>query len=88
MKPQADEQNWLVRPSTIRLLWRILWIVLALTVAADFFVKPKPYFSIEGWYGFAAAFGFLSCVLMVLVAKALGAFLKRDQDYYRKPDDD
>jgi hypothetical protein len=88
VKPRPDEDNWLVRPSSIRLLWRILWVVLALTVAADFFIKPKPYFSIEGWYGFAAGFGFLACVLMVLVAKALGVFLKRDQDYYREREDD
>lgn len=88
MKPQPKDDPWLVRPDSIRLLWRILWVVLALTVAADFFIKPKPYFDIEGWYGFAAVFGFLSCVLMVLVAKLLGAFLKRDQDYYREQDDD
>jgi len=42
---------------------------------------------VDGWFGFGAAFGFLACVLMVLVAKGLGLVLKRDQDYYRERDD-
>ena len=82
MSQRPDDDAWLVRPTTIRLLWRILWIVLALTVAAHSVIKVKGYFGIDAWYGFGAAFGFLCCVLMVLVAKGLGVFLKRDQDYY------
>jgi hypothetical protein len=62
--------------------------VLALTVAAHFVIKVKGYFGIDAWYGFGAAFGFLSCVLMVVVAKGLGVVLKRDQDYYAGEQDD
>jgi hypothetical protein len=79
---RPDDDAWLVRPATIHLLWRSLWIVLALTVAAQFVIKVKGYFGIDAWYGFGAAFGFLSCVLMVVVARGLGLLLKRDQDYY------
>jgi len=85
-QPPADDA-WLVRPATIRLLWRVLWAVLALTVAAQALIKVKGYFEVDGWFGFGAAFGFLACVLMVLVAKGLGLVLKRDQDYYREQDD-
>jgi len=85
-QPPADDA-WLVRPATIRLLWRVLWAVLALTVAAQALIKVKGYFEVDGWFGFGAAFGFLACVLMVLVAKGLGLVLKRDQDYYRERDD-
>jgi len=74
--------HWLVRPSTIRRLWAGFLVVLALTVLAEAVVPIKSYFGIGGWPGFAAAFGFLSCVLMVLLAKALGALLKRKDDYY------
>ena len=88
MKPNPDEDSWLVRPSSIRLLWRIFWAVLALTVAAHAVIDVKGYFGIDGWYGFGAAFGFLACVIMVVVAKGLGLLLKRDQDYYREQDHD
>jgi hypothetical protein len=85
---RPEDDAWLVRPATIRLLWGILWVVLALTVAAHLVIQVKGYFVIDAWYGFGAVFGFLACVLMVIVAKALGVLLKRDQDYYKEGDDD
>ena len=88
MSPRPEDDAWLVRPATIRLFWGILWVVLALTVAAHFVINVKGYFVIDAWYGFGAVFGFLACLLMVIVAKALGVLLKRDQDYYKEGDDD
>lgn len=60
------------------MLWKLFSLVLALTVAAQFFIKAKGYFGIDGWLGFAAVFGFVACLLMVLVAKVLSLVLKRD----------
>ena len=86
MKPNTDD-HWLVRPSTIKLLWRVFTAVLALTVIAQLVIGIKGYFGVDGWFGFGAAFGFLSCLAMVLVAKGLGFFLKRDQKYYAPGND-
>jgi len=83
-----ENLHWLVRPATIRKLWWGFSIVLALTVAAQFIVYVKGYFGVDGWFGFGAAFGFASCLAMVLVAKALGFVLKRNEDYYGDGDDD
>ena len=83
-----EDLHWLVRPATIRKLWWGFSIVLALTVAAQFIVYVKGYFGADGWFGFGAAFGFASCFAMVLVAKALGFVLKRNEDYYGDGDDD
>lgn len=88
MNTQRDQDSWLVRPSSIRLLWRIFWVVLALTVVTQAVIKVKGYFVVDGWFGFGAIFGFLSCLLMVLFAKALGYLLKRDENYYHAEDDD
>ena len=88
MNSNQQEDSWLVRPSSIRLLWRIFWAVLALTVLAQAVAKVKGYFVVDGWYGFGAVFGFLSCLIMVVVAKVLGKVLKRDQDYYREQEHD
>jgi len=76
------DDNWLVRPSTIRGLWIAFVIVLATTVLMDLFITPHPYFGLDGTFGFGAWFGFASCVAMVVVAKALGAILKRPDTYY------
>lgn len=77
-----DKDHWLARPSTIRLLWRVSIAVLALLVAADFFVPHHPHFGIDGTPGFYAWFGFAACVVLVFGAKALGVLLKRPDDYH------
>ena len=77
-----DDDHWLVRPATIRKLWWGFGGVLAALVVAQFAIYVKGYFGVDGWFGFGAAYGFLSCLIMVLVAKLLGVFLKRPEDYY------
>jgi len=84
----ADKGHFLTRPRTIRGLWWGFSVVLALTVLAQLVFYVKGYFTIDGWFGFGAAFGFLSCLLMVLFARALGVLLKRPNDYYREHGDD
>ncbi len=83
-----DDDHWLVRPATIRKLWWGFGIVLALTVLAQLVIYVKGYFTVDGWFGFGAVYGFISCLLMVLFAKALGVVLKRPEDYYRERDHD
>ncbi|WP_446830980.1 hypothetical protein [Candidatus Foliamicus sp.] len=79
-KDQSD--HWLARPGVIRRMWRIFFVVLALTVLAQLAISIKGYFRVDGWLGFGAIFGFLSCLAMVLAAKGLGYALKRREDYY------
>lgn len=59
-------------------------VVLAGLVVADLLV-PSPYdrFPWESWGGFGAAYGLFSCVLIIAVAKALGALLLyRSENFY------
>ena len=88
MSNNAHDDHWLVRPSSIKLLWRIFWALLAVLVALQLVIKIKGYFVVDGWFGFGAAYGFLSCLAMVLVAKGLGFVLKRPEDYYAERDND
>ena len=81
------EQHWLTRPATIRVLWLVFAAVLGLSVIAGLFVHPHAHFGIEGSFGFYAWYGFLTCVAMVVLAKLLGIFLKRPDDYYQRPED-
>jgi len=76
------KQHWLTRRETIRKLWFGGFGVLALTVLAQFVFHVEAHFPFEGWFGFAAVYGFLSCVAMVLFAKVLGGLLKRKDTYY------
>ncbi|MDQ8726510.1 hypothetical protein [Bradyrhizobium sp. LHD-71] len=76
------DDHWLTRDSTIRLLWIVFAIALAGTVLMDLVVHHHPYFGLDGTFGFGAWFGFASCVLLILAAKALGWMLKRPDTYY------
>jgi hypothetical protein len=82
MKQATPDDHWLTRPENIRRVWVFFAAILAATVLAQSLVKVKGYFGIDAWFGFAAGFGFLCCVAMVLVAKALGFILKRNDHYY------
>lgn len=79
---RPDQDHWLARPATIRKLWWIFAGVLAATVLAQLFVEVHGHFVVDGWLGFNAAYGFLTCVAMVVFAKFLGFLLKRPVDYY------
>ncbi len=82
----ASEDSWLTRPATIRKLWWAFGCVLALTVLAQVFIPVKGEFPLESSFGFAAWYGFGCCVLMVLVARVLGWWLKRPENYYTEAD--
>ena len=64
------------------MLWRIFVAVLALTVAAELFVPARPHFAVERIFAFNALYGFLACAALILVAKGIGLFVKRKEDYY------
>lgn len=74
--------HWLVRPRTIRILWGVLIFLLALTVLPNLWVHPHAEFGIDGTFGFFAWYGFLVCVIQILLAKFLAIFLKRRDTYY------
>lgn len=64
---------------------RALVIVLVTVVIADFLVERDhgEFFwdDLSGWW---AGFGFLSCVVIIVVSKAIGhqGRIMRDEDYY------
>ena len=76
------KQHWLVRPETIRILWIIASVVLALTVAAGAFVERHGYFGLDGSFAFNAWYGFATCIGMIVFAKVLGLLLKRRDSWY------
>ena len=77
-----NTDHWLVRASTIRLLWIGSVLVLATLVLLDLVVRHHPHFGMDGTFGFGAWYGFAACVAFVLAAKVLGFILKRPDTYY------
>lgn len=81
------EQHWLTRRETIRRLWVVFAVALALTVVAELFIAHEAHFEIEGVFGFNAWYGILACAGLIAFAKLLGTLLKRPDTYYEGGDD-
>lgn len=69
--------------------WKILAVILVLTLLPEFFVHHHAYFEDQGIHinaswGFYAWFSLLSCIVFIVVAKVLGIFLKRKDGYYHE----
>ncbi len=74
---------WLTRASTIRGLWWAGSLILVLVTLADLVVlRHHAVVPVAGTFGFYSWYGLATCAAMVLVAKALGAALKRKDGYY------
>lgn len=76
------DDHFLTRPATVRRLWIGFVAVLAVLVLLDLAVDHHPTFALESIFGFGAWFGFLSCVVLIGIAKGLGVILKRPDTYY------
>jgi hypothetical protein len=74
--------HWLVRPNTIKLLWRWGYAILTVLVLADFVIHPHASFGIDGSFGFYSWYGLLTCLAMIVFSKGLAIFLKRKDTYY------
>ena len=82
MSPREDKTYWLDQPGNVNKLVYGLYGVCALLFLLDFFYHKHTSFLFEGWLGFFAWFGFIACVVLVLVAKQLRKVLRRGEDYY------
>ena len=81
-KQGDDRTYWLDKPRNVtRLVWS-LYVVCGLLLAIDVFVPKHGPFPIEHSFGFYGLFGFVACVVLVLVAKQLRRILMRPEDYY------
>jgi hypothetical protein len=72
------------KPRNVRRLLRLFYGMLAVLLVLDLFIEKHADFPWEGYADFFAGFGFVSCTLVILIAKLLRVFVKRREDYYEK----
>ncbi|MBF0377927.1 MAG: hypothetical protein HQK72_10660 [Desulfamplus sp.] len=70
-------------PQNVKRLLIIFFSSVVLLFILDFFVNKHGHFPWENWTGFYAVFGFVACVLLVLVSRfILRPLVKRKENYY------
>lgn len=77
-----ERRRWLDEPRNVDRLVYALYAIGALLFLADLIYLKHPHFAPEGWFGFYAIYGFVACVLLVLIAKQLRRLLMRPEDHY------
>ena len=82
--PPTKEKTYLFdNPRNVRILLGVFFTVVALLLLLDFVVEKHARFEAETYFGFYGVFGFVACVVLVLVAKyILRPLVKRKEDYY------
>jgi len=80
-------EHWLMRPASIRALWRGFIAILLLVLLAALPFGQDAHFAFERLFGFYALFGFVACAALIVLAKAIGVVLKRRDTYYDEDQD-
>jgi di/tricarboxylate transporter len=69
-------------PKNVKRFLYLFYMCLLLLLLIDPFIHKHAEFAWEAVPEFYAAYGFVSCVLLIFVAKVLRWWVKRDEDYY------
>ena len=82
-------QRTLEDPARLKRLKVLFYATLVLIAAAEVVLpivlhdEAHHHFAFEGWPAFGSAYGFVSCVLIILVSKFIGKlWLMRKEDHY------
>ena len=71
-----------------KLFWRLYWVVLALSLILDlvwlYLHSFHYHFQFQYLPQFFAILGLFGCMLLILIAKALGIIIVVDEDYYQE----
>lgn len=77
------ESYFFDNPKNVRNFIRTFYVICLLLLFLDFFIHKHGDYSWEEWPAFHAAFGFVACVVLVIVAKYfLRVLVIRKENYY------
>ncbi|MDH3636660.1 MAG: hypothetical protein OES20_18365 [Gammaproteobacteria bacterium] len=83
---ENEKQYLFDNPNNVKRVLYILYGCCVLLFALDFVIHRHVEHSWENLWGFYPVFGFVACVMLVLVAKWMRTFLMRAEDYYDEGD--
>lgn len=82
MDPNKEPQDFFDKPENVQKMLKVFYVICGLLVVADFVVHRHIYHDWEKIPAFYAIYGFVGCVVLVLVAREMRKFLMRGEDYY------
>jgi hypothetical protein len=82
MQQDDEKQHLFDKPENVNRLLRGFYIVRGVLFALDFVLHRHTIHAWEDFPGFYAIFGFVACVVLVLVAREMRKIVMRREDYY------
>lgn len=84
MEEQKPDKKtyFLDKPGNVERLLRVFYVICGLLFAADFVVHRHISHDWEQLPAFYALYGFIACVLLVLIAKLIRRVLMRKENFY------
>ncbi len=82
IKEPGDEPTWFQRRPNILKIIIGLYVAAGLVVLLDAVYTKHVHFPVEYIFGFYVFYGFVGCVILVLVAKLLRLGVMRPEDYW------
>jgi hypothetical protein len=83
---ETPKQYWLDKPRNVKKLLLTLYVICACLLLVDFFYHRHSIIKLENSFGFYGIYGFVACVVLVLVAKEIRRLIGRSEDYYEQDD--
>jgi len=77
-----QRRYWLDERRNVDRIYHALLVLCFLAVGADFFYSKHVHYAVEDWPGSYGFYGFVCCVALVLLAKALRRIVMRPENYY------
>jgi len=82
MSEQDQKQYLFDKPQNVSRLLKGFYAICILLVIADFVVHRHISLDWEKIPAFYALYGFIACVILVVIAKVIRKYLMRKEDYY------
>lgn len=88
MRPpdDADKVYFFDKPKNVSRLLAVFYSLCGLLLVLDFFVHRHVAHPWEKLPGFYAIYGFVACVLLVLIAREMRKLVMRPEEYYDADD--
>lgn len=78
-----EELGMFDNPRNVKRLLYVFYTCVILLLLVDFVYHKHAIFAWEGFFGFYSVYGFVACVILVIVAKyVLRPMVMRKEDYY------
>ncbi len=79
---QKKEVNFFDKEKNVRNFLRVFYLSLFVLLGADFFIHKHDHVEVGNAPEFYAFYGFISCVMLIFIAKVLRVLIKRNEAYY------